>query len=322
MWAGDGPSVDIITGQSTSHVVVINFKSNTVTHKIDTGGEMRAAKLCEDPKQHVVLVANDDPQDRFLSFISTNGYKVLGKIKLDGSDPNGEFVRATNATNAMGQCQWDSLTNDFYVAVPEVGGPGDNSVDGAVLVIDPNHMNVKQVFAINHELCAGPQGMAIGPNPQILLGCTGTGPAPYQIPRESVVISAIDGSTIFDIPVNGVDEVWYNPTNNSYFLAANNNTDPFGNIAPIIGVVDAVSDETVGRPRLDQSVATAMPGPSPATVNTSAHSIAVDPSQKIVYVMSGHMPGGPQGICANFSIINLPANAACQLVPQAMSLTL
>jgi hypothetical protein len=134
--------------------------------------------------------------------------------------------------------------------------------------------------------------MAIGPNPQILLGCTGTGPAPYQIPRESVVISAIDGSTIFDIPVNGVDEVWYNPTNNSYFLAANNNTDPLsGNIAPIIGVVDAVSDETVGRPHLDQSVATANPNATP--VNTSAHSIAVDPSAKIVYVMSAKV-----GLCA------------------------
>jgi hypothetical protein len=124
VWAGDGPSIDFKTGLSTSHVVVINIASNAVTHKIDAGGVKRAAKLCEDPKQHLVLVANDDPQDRFLTLISTNGYKVLGKIKLDGSDPNGEFVRATNATNAIGQCQWDSLTNDFYVAVPEVGGAG------------------------------------------------------------------------------------------------------------------------------------------------------------------------------------------------------
>jgi hypothetical protein len=301
VWAGDGPSIDFNTGQSTSHVVVINIASNTVTHKIDTGGVMRAAKLCEDPKQHLVLVANDDPQDRFLTFISTNGYKVVGKIELNGSDPNGEFVRGTNATNAIGQCQWDSFTGNFYVAVPEVGGPGDNSVDGAVLVIDPNHMNVKQVFAIDHELCAGPQGMAIGPNPQILLGCTGTGPAPYQIPRGSLVISAIDGTTIFEVPlVNGVDEVWYNPGDNSYFLAANNNTNGLGQLAPIIGVVDAgTSDETVGAPpHVDQTFATAFPGVSATTVNTSAHSIAVDPTHNIAYVMSGHVSGGPFGLCA------------------------
>jgi hypothetical protein len=250
VWAGDGPSIDFNTGLSTSHVVVINIASNTVTHKIDTGGKMRAAKLCEDPKQHLVLVANDDPQDRFLSFISTNGYKVVGKIKLDGSDPNGEFVRATNATNAIAQCQWDSRTNDFYVALPEVGGPGDNSAPGAVLVIDPNHMKVLKVFAIDHGQCAGPQGLAIGPNPQILLGCSGQGTAPYLLPTGSVVISAIDGSTVFDLPgLNGVDEVWYNPSDNSYFLAANNNTNAFGQLTPIIGVVDAgTSDETAGPP--------------------------------------------------------------------------
>jgi hypothetical protein len=66
---------------------------------------------------------------------------------------------------------------------------------------------------------------------------------------------------------------------------------------PIIGVVDAVADETVGRPHVDQSVATAIPGSSPATVNTSGHSIAVDPSQNIAYVMSAHVSGGPDGLC-------------------------
>ena len=158
-------------------------------------------------------------------------------------------------------------------------------------MIDPNHMNVKQVFAIDHELCAGPQGMAIGPNPQILLGCTGTGPVPYNISTGSVVISAINGSTIFDLPgLNGVDEVWYNATDNSYFLAANNNTNAFGQLAPIIGVVDAgTSDQILGQE--DQSVATA--NPSAVPVNTSAHSIAVDPSANIVYVMSAGV-----GLCA------------------------
>jgi hypothetical protein len=300
VWAGDGPSIDFNTGLTTSHVVVIDIASNTPTHKIDTGGVMRAAKLCEDPKQNLVLVANDDPQDRFLSFISTNGYKVVGKIQLNGSDPNGDFVRATNATNAIGQCQWDSFTNNFYVAVPEVGGPGDNSFEGAVLVIDPKHMKVTQVFAVDHSICAGPQGLAIGPSPQILLGCTGVGPAPYSFPQGSVVINAITGITIVEVPlVNGVDEVWYNPGDNSYYLAANNNTNPLGQLAPIIGVVDAVSDEPPTQaPNLDQTFATAFPGVSAMTVNNSAHSIAVDPSLNIVYVMSSHVSGGPFGLCA------------------------
>jgi hypothetical protein len=43
--------------------------------------------------------------------------------------------------------------------------------------------------------------MAIAPNPQILLGCSGLDTAPYAFPLSvtapgSVVVSAIDGSTI------------------------------------------------------------------------------------------------------------------------------
>jgi hypothetical protein len=275
VWAGDGP--DPTT--STSHVVVINIASNAVT-RIDTGGLQRAAKLCEDPKDNVVLVANDGPADRFLSFISTKKHTVSGKITLDGTDPNGNFLSATNATSAIGQCQWISSTGSFYVAVPEVGGSGDNSAPGAVLVIDPKKMKVQQVFDVDHTQCVGPQGMAIGPNPQMLLGCSGVGAAPYAEPVSitapgSVIINGNDGSRLFSLPgLNGVDEVWYNPTDNSYFLAANNNTlDSSGTatLTPQIAVVDAGPPETA---TLDQSVLTGDP---------TAHSIAVDPSAKIVY---------------------------------------
>jgi hypothetical protein len=285
VWAGDGPSIDSITGLSTSHVVVIDVASNVATHKIDTGGVMRAGKLCEDPKDKLVLVANDGPQDLFLSFISTNKYEAIGKIKLDGSDPNGSFIKATNATNGIAQCQWNQFTGSFYVAVPEVGGPGDNSAAGAVLVIDPKNMNVEKVFAVEHALCVGPQGLAIGPNPQILLGCTGVGPAPYaNVPPGSVVISAIDGSTLFQFGLNGIDEVWYNPGDNSYFLAANNNTVNFGfgpQLDPFIGVVDAGGGISPDGSGLEED--------GPFFVNTVAflpddHSIAVDPSATIVYV--------------------------------------
>jgi hypothetical protein len=303
VWAGDGPSIDSITGLSTSHVVVIDAASDVVTHKIDTGGVMRAGKLCEDPKDRLVLVANDDPQDLFLSFISTGKYEVTGRITLNGSDPNGAFVKATNATNGIAQCQWSQFTGNFYVAVPEVGGPGDNSAAGAVLVIDPKKMHVQQVFPIDTLQCRGPQGMAIGPNPQILLGCSGQGTAPYALPLNftapgSVIISAIDGSTIFQVAdVNGVDEVWYNPGDNSYFLAANNNTVLAGVgtfVFPEIGVIDAGG--RAGAEALGED------GPFIVNINLfpfGEHSIAVDPSETIVYIPT---PPPGSGICGNSTI--------------------
>jgi len=62
-----------------------------------------ADELCEDPQHHLVLLANDDELDLFLTFISTNTYKIVGTIKLDGTDSNAQKIKATNGIE---QCQW------------------------------------------------------------------------------------------------------------------------------------------------------------------------------------------------------------------------
>ena len=59
----------------------------------------------------------------------------------------------------------------FYQNVPEIDGPGNDTAAGAVAVINPHNMKVERLFPIPLEDCAGPQGMAIGPNDQILEGC-------------------------------------------------------------------------------------------------------------------------------------------------------
>ena len=110
VWAGDGVLCNnaqnaCTTGTTpatqTSRVVVIDIKTNKVTHNIDTGGQRRADELCEDPQHHVVLIANDDPADLFLTFISTDTYKVIGKLRLDGTDRDAQNV---SATNGIEQC--------------------------------------------------------------------------------------------------------------------------------------------------------------------------------------------------------------------------
>ena len=257
VWAGDGvlcsgPCGATTPATQTSHVKVIDLATGTVTHSIDTHGQRRADELCEDPQQHVVLVANDDDLDLFLTFISTTSYSVIGKIKLDGTDPNGKNVKATNGIE---QCQWSPRTRKFYLAVPEVNGPGNNTKPGAVLEINPASMKVEKVFTIPIADCAGPQGMAIGPDRQILLGCSNAGPG-------SVIIDELNGSVIHNlIGLNGNDEVWYNPGDNQYFLAGSNHTG-----GPILGVVDDGS--------IDAS----------ATTAAGSHSVAADPTTGKVFV--------------------------------------
>ena len=156
----------------------MTLRPSKVTHTIDNGGQRRADELCEDPQDHVVLLANDDESDLFLTFISTDNYTILGKMFLDGTDPNAQKIKATDGIE---QCQWSPRTGKFYLAVPEVNGSGSNTQPGAVLEIDPTSRKVEKVFSIDFGFlpqtgtpgtptfkpatadCLGPQGMAIGP---------------------------------------------------------------------------------------------------------------------------------------------------------------
>src|SRR5215467_3843145 len=298
VWAGDGvlcaptpPGCGATTpATQTSRIQVIDIKTGKVTHTIDNGGQRRADELCEDPQQHVVLVANDDPLDLFLTFISTDTYKVVGKLHLDGTDRDAQNV---NATNGIEQCQWNPRTKKFYLAIPEVSGPGNNSVPGAVLEINPASMKVQKVFSIDFGFsagppatadCLGPQGLAIGPQREILLGCSNAG-------KGTVIIDELDGSLVRNLPgLNGNDEVWYNPGDNHYFLAGSNHTG-----GPILGVVDQTPDANDNE---DASVATA----------AGSHSVAADPVKNQVYVPGNKatttLCGGSNGCIAVFTAAN------------------
>ena len=133
VWAADGVlcnnaqnacTTATTPATQTSRIQVIDIKTGNVTHTIDNGGQRRADELCEDPQHHVVLLANDDDSDLFLTFISTESYKIIGKLFLDGTDRNAENVKATNGIE---QCQWSPRTGKFYLAIPEVCGPGGNT---------------------------------------------------------------------------------------------------------------------------------------------------------------------------------------------------
>ena len=262
----------------TSRIQVIDIKTGQVTHTIDNGGQRRADELCEDPQHHVVLVANDDDADLFLTFISTNTYEILGKLTLKGNDPDALNIKATDGIE---QCQWNPRTGQFYLAIPAVGGtPGVNDKPGAVLVINPESMKVEKVFPIDFGFlpavptttpptpataaCLGPQGLAIGPQGEILLGCSNAG-------QGSVIIGERNGDLIRSLNgLNGNDEVWYNPGDNMYFLAGSNHKIGTNPATPILGVVDQRPD-TIGED-LD-----------PPTVGGS-HSVAADPVFNQIYV--------------------------------------
>jgi hypothetical protein len=247
-------------GYTNSHVVVFRLDakglptSSTPFADVDTGGSARADELAYDPDHHLILVANDEQPDTFLTFISVssnkNNIKIVGQIKLSEVEDCG-----------IEQPVYDHQTRRFYLAVPctkSTNPDNHNEVvhsDGEIAVINPNTMKIEKVYALDGTGCF-PHGLTLGPRQNLLLGCSADGPA--GTPLISLIMRATNGNILATFnQVGGSDEVWYNPGDNHYYLAASNHsiggcqTDvpppegcKGGNPNPVLGIIDAGTDDS------------------------------------------------------------------------------
>jgi hypothetical protein len=278
VWAGDGPTPSCpgrqaLGTQTTacSTVKVIDFASGTVVHSIPTGGQYRADELCYDPADHLIQVANDSDSPPYINFIPTEGpkaYTVVKQIAFDGKPGDGP-----NATNGIEQCQWNARNGKIYLNVPEVNGNGNDTADGQTVVIDPRKMEIVNSFDIPVGECAGPQGMAIGPDPQILLGCNAKGPPSVSGtgtgPQNAAVLDENSGKLIKVLAnQGGNDEVWFNPGNGLYFLAEGQNA-AFEQLGIVSSSPIFVSQDIIV---------------APGGETGRAHSVAADPNKNEVYL--------------------------------------
>src|SRR5579883_1520654 len=232
LWVGDGNST----------VRVIDLFTHTIVATIATGGTKRADELAYDPQEQLLLVTNGSDQPPFASFISVPERQIVGKIM---------FPQAVDGLEAP---LWDAVTHKFYVSVPATRqAPG-----GAVAVIDPTSRQVVGSYALP---ACHPNGLALGPDQQMLLGCDG----------HPLILDAMSGRVIASIgQVNGCDEVWYNPGDRRYYLAAFTNA-----IGPVLSIVDADTHAWLANlPTLPK-----------------AHSVAADAQNNHIFV-----PLGGQGI--------------------------
>ncbi len=222
---------------------------------VNTGGSFRADELAYDPDDQLILVANDDAADLFVTFIrvssNPNNIKVVAKIDFSGG--NGGVLGGAS-TNGIEQPVYDRSLHRFFLAVPATTG----HTNGEVAVIDPSKIvslpsfsqsavvNVFDATATVNQTQIGcfPHGLALGPNQNLLLGCSADGPGGSKL--ISLILDATNGNQIKAFTnVGGSDEVWYNPGDNTYYLAANNWTRTGvkgGPSAPVLGIIDAGSD--------------------------------------------------------------------------------
>jgi len=287
VWAGDGDSTVKVVQLSAPTAIFKTIKTGTFANADGksgtfTPGTKRADELCYDAVDNLVLVANDRDADLFVDFISTTSpYKVVKSVKFNGLDPNGLNL---NATGGIEQCQFDPRTGKIYLNLPEINGLGH----GAVVVFDPTSMNATTSFSISADDCgAGPAGMAIGPNNQILLGCNAPSP---DGTLNTVVINETSGAIIARLAnEGGSDEVWFNPGDGHYFLGETGNcAGPCvpGSFAQL-GVVDAA------KLSVDLSI------PTVDGAAGRAGSVAADPHHNKVFLPA--RADGVSTICSSLS---------------------
>ena len=261
IWVGDGDSrvwvLDVTTGKPVS--VPTGATNPISTVRSGSNPNNRADELCYDSADHLVMVANNADDPPFASIISTQTYKVVAQIPFDGS--NG----APKSNNGAEQCQWSPRTGKFYISIPGIDGQPDGQ--GGVAVIDPATKTVVDTFIIPVGQCAAPQGMALGPSNQILLGCNGASPNGHS---NTVIINERSGSVIGRLPnFGGNDEVWFNPGDGHYFLAEGQL------LEEKLGVVDSTGH------RPDKQVHAA---DNPQATGRRAHSVAADANRNEVYL--------------------------------------
>jgi hypothetical protein len=213
LWVGDAPSRVWALDPTTGAPVVPPISTSPGA----SGSPNRADEGCYDPVHKIVGFANNADSPPFITFISTTTYSVVSQVVFNGQGGR------PNATNGIEQCQFNPRDQNVYVSIPEINGPGDNSVPGGVAVISlatPASPVILTTFVIPLAACTAPQGLAIGPAPQIGLGCNASASGVTNNAIIQDTTGPAPGSVVMAFPGDGgCDMAWYNPGNNKYFTA-------------------------------------------------------------------------------------------------------
>ncbi len=245
LWVGDANSTAKIV--DLAHPFAVPFS-------ISTGGTARADELAFDPKDQIILIANDRDKPPFITFISTNSRTVLGKILYDGKSGN------PLATGGIEQPVWDGAKGRFYLAIPATGANPKGEVDE----INPTTMKITRIFPTT----CGPAGLALIPGQRLMTSC-------------GDVLDIATGAVLHTVtPTVGGDEIWFNSGDERVYFGGGTNRIS-------VDVVDALNYRKI----TSLTVGLLLPPVPPATFNPGSHtthSVAADSELNRIFVPVSH----------------------------------
>ncbi len=244
-------------GDSTVKIIDVASTPPRIIASVSTGGTKRANEMAYAEQENMVMVTNEAENPPYVTLISTApDHKLLGQIKLP------------DATDGLEQPVWDRVGRRFYLSIPELD---HDKAKGAIAEIDPKSMKVTRLIPLSRCM---PAGLAFGPRQHLLVGCSDDA-IEAGFPPKSLILDVKTGAIVQVIAqVGGSDEVWYNPGDHRYYLAARGM--PGG---AVLGVIDAKTNLWIA------NVPTAK----------NAHSVAANPANNRIFVPLTPNPACPTG---------------------------
>src|SRR5215472_564001 len=281
LYAGDG--------DSTLKVIDLNApKGSEIKDSIPTGGTTRVDEMALTTDGETLIAANNAEDPPFATLFAANGDRTFNSTHILRRITGDPAIIPTGAGLSMEQPAWDPTTKRFYVSVPIIannpagcnfdGSLGPINCDGGLAVIDPTD-GTAVVGAFNPATNTGivplhgcgPNGATVGPNDNLLLGCT---PANNPANVTTLVINAGTKNYANIGNITGSDEVWFNSGDGRYYTGSNRNCKVAGSPCPaasqqaaVLGVIDGTSVliETVPQ-------------------GSGSHSVAADSKRNLIFV--------------------------------------
>ena len=291
----------VFAGNGDSTLLSFNGAADftKVVTRLSTGGTTRVDEMALDTADGLILGINNAESPPFGTIAAYNKTTcVLSKLsKVTFNTANG-----VNATAGAEQPAWDPVTKAFYVSIPEINGPGDNTgINGAVVKVSTSGA-IQATYPINY---CQPAGLTAGPNGDLLVDCmkvfdnsgkvctavtqvtsangantarpaTCTGGTAYP---QSAICNPGKGCTGNSLQsafgVGGGDEAWFNSGDGKYYVTAANNP-----IGPTLGVVNSSTNTLI------QLIPTLPPQAAVSGVQPigTVHSVAASAANNHVYV--------------------------------------
>jgi len=259
----------------------------------------RADELAYDPQDKLLLVINNADTPPFGTFITVNPASCALTQPTAANKITFDAAHGVNAQGGAEQPVWVPETGTFFLSIPQIGATVSH---GGVVRIAPNATSVAASDVFGVDFC-GPAGLAVGPFPDLLIGCNKVFDTAGNVWDPNGAVPAAPKDVILDIKtgkttdVPGVgagDEVWHNAGDNNYYATGSGS--PLRPLpaatakgATPLGVIDA-EDETLVQlvPTYNVPAGTGHPA-------GTAHSVAANAQNNFVFVplAANNAFGGP-----------------------------